>query len=45
MEKKRYSTPLTEVKPFCTQLMSITHSASVLPGPGSQAPRRRTPVF
>ena len=46
MEKKRYSTPLAEVKPFCTQLMSITNSASsVLPGPGSQAPKRKTEVF
>lgn len=46
MKKKQYQTPLTEVKHLCTQLMSITHSASVLPGPGSQAPvRRKTDVF
>ena len=46
MEKKQYHTPLTEVKHLCTQLMSITNSASsVLPGPGSQAPQRKTDVF
>jgi hypothetical protein len=43
--KRQYIIPLMEVKVFNTELMSITHSASVMPGPGADAPKRRTEVF
>ena len=44
MEKKQYIYPETRVEFVNTRLMSITHEASLLPGPG-EAPKRRTPVF
>ena len=47
--KKIYNTPQTEVLRFNTTLMSITHEASVLPGPGSNnapaTPTKKTEVF
>ena len=45
MEKKQYNTPQIEVMPFNTVLMQLTGEASVLPGPGSQAPKKKTEVF
>ena len=45
MEKKIYHTPQTEVMPFNTVLMQLTGEASVLPGPGSSAPKKKTEVF
>ena len=45
MEKKQYIIPLIEVKELSTTLMQLTHSASVMPGPGSQAPQRRAPAL
>ena len=45
MEKRQYIIPQMEVTAFNTALMSLTDSASVLPGPGSQAPARKADVF
>lgn len=45
MEKKLYNIPQTEVVPFNTVLMQLTNTASVLPGPGSHAPKRHDSVF
>ena len=45
MEKKLYSIPQTEVVKVNTVLMQLTGEASVLPGPGGQAPKKKTEVF
>ena len=45
MKKKLYIIPQIEVMPFNTVLMQLTGEASVLPGPGSLAPKKKTEVF
>ena len=45
MKKKLYNIPQIEVMPFNTVLMQLIGEASVLPGPGSQAPKKKTEVF
>lgn len=45
MKKKQYINPLVEVMNVNTVLMQKTGDASLLPGPGSLAPKRRTEVF
>ena len=45
MKKTKYVCPLVEVMQVNTQLMSKTGEASLLPGPGTSAPERRTPTF
>ena len=45
MKKKMYIYPETHVDCVNTRLMALTDAASVLPGPGSQAPGRKTEVF
>ena len=44
-KKKLYISPLTEATSVNSLLMALTGPASVLSGPGSQAPKRRTEVF
>ena len=43
--KKQYIIPLIEVSQVGVCELMITGPASVLPGPGSQAPKRKTEVF
>ena len=43
MEKKQYISPLTEATCVNSLLMALTGPASVLVGPGSQAPKHNEP--
>ena len=44
-KKKQYLSPLTEATSVNSLLMALTGPASVLGGPGSNAPKKKVEVF